>query len=139
MKKFILISMVFICLIAIFMFSNESGEVSMETTIKVSNVINYENDNFFILRKCGHFIEFCILEICIISLISCFRVVDFKCFIISLIFCLLYAFSDEIHQLFVIGRSARIMDVCIDFCGSIVGGLFFLVVYYVSNECLSKK
>ena len=39
--------------------------------------------------------------------------------IISLIFCLLYAISDEIHQLFVSGRSGQITDVLIDLSGSL--------------------
>ena len=36
-------------------------------------------------------------------------------------FCLLYAIGDEIHQLFVSGRSGEVRDVLIDFCGAISG------------------
>ena len=131
MKKFILISMVLLCLILIFYFSSEN---SMDTTIKVSRVINVDGGNLSILRKYGHFIEFFVLEILLLSMFSCFRRVDFKIYIISLIFCLLYAFSDEIHQLYVIGRSAQVMDVCIDFCGSIIGSILFIMVYYIYYE-----
>ena len=50
---------------------------------------------------------------------------------ISLLICLIYAFSDEIHQLFVLGRSGEFRDVLIDFCGSILGyfiiNRFFLI------------
>lgn len=35
-----------------------------------------------------------------------------------------YAASDEIHQLFVPGRSGQLMDVCIDSAGVILGVLF---------------
>ena len=129
MKKFILISMVLLCLILIFYFSSENNYESMDTTIKVSRVINVEEGNLSILRKYGHFIEFFVLEILLLSMFSCFIKVDFKIYIISLIFCLLYAFSDEIHQLYVIGRSAQVMDVCIDFCGSIIGSILFIMVY----------
>lgn len=38
----------------------------------------------------------------------------------------LYALSDEIHQLFVPGRSADIIDVLADFVGIIVAQLFFV-------------
>ena len=134
MKKFILISMVLLCLILIFYFSSENNYESMDTTIKVSRVINVEEGNLSILRKYGHFIEFFVLEILLLSMFSCFIKVDFKIYIISLIFCLLYAFSDEIHQLYVIGRSAQVMDVCIDFCGSIIGSILFIMVYYIYNE-----
>ena len=134
MKKFILISMVLLCLILIFYFSSENNYESMDTTIKVSRVINVEEGNLSILRKYGHFIEFFVLEILLLSMFSCFIKVDFKIYIISLIFCLLYAFSDEIHQLYVIGRSAQVMDVCIDFCGSIIGSILFIMVYYIYYE-----
>ena len=40
--------------------------------------------------------------------------------------CIAYAATDEVHQLFVAGRSGELGDVVIDFCGSIVG--IFLVV-----------
>lgn len=138
MKKFILISMVLLCLILIFYFSSENNYESMDTTIKVSRVINVESNNLSILRKYGHFIEFFVLEILLLSMFSCFIKVDFKIYIISLIFCLLYAFSDEIHQLYVIGRSAQVMDVCIDFCGSIIGSILFIMVYYIYNEGFVK-
>ena len=138
MKKFILISMVLLCLILIFYFSSENNYESMDTTIKVSRVINIEEGNLSILRKYGHFIEFFVLEILLLSMFSCFIKVDFKIYIISLIFCLLYAFSDEIHQLYVIGRSAQVMDVCIDFCGSIIGSILFIMVYYIYNEGFVK-
>ena len=40
---------------------------------------------------------------------------------IALGFCILYAASDEIHQLFVPGRGAQFRDVMIDFSGAILG------------------
>jgi VanZ family protein len=111
----------------------------MQTTMKVSSVININSDNFYILRKSGHFIEFFILEVLILGVISSFNKIDFKGFILSIIFCLIYASSDEIHQLFVIGRSARVMDVCIDLCGSIFGGLLFFAIYYVNKGAFIDK
>jgi len=43
--------------------------------------------------------------------------------------CLLYAISDEIHQIFVPGRSGQISDVMIDFTGSICGIFLFMLLY----------
>ena len=34
---------------------------------------------------------------------------------------MIYAITDEIHQIFVIGRSGEIRDIIIDTCGSTVG------------------
>lgn len=41
---------------------------------------------------------------------------------------LFYAATDEFHQLFVEGRSGSVRDVCIDFCGALVGVLFAVFV-----------
>ena len=136
MKRFILISMVFICLVFIFIMSSENGSESMSTTIKVSNVINISS--FYMIRKSAHFIEFFILEVFILLMISSFKIIDFKCFILSILFCLLYAFSDEVHQLFVINRSASIIDVLIDYTGSLFGSIFFMLFYYIYNEGFVK-
>ena len=46
----------------------------------------------------------------------------------SILFCFIYACSDEIHQLFLDGRTAKVLDVCIDTCGSSLAiiSLFYL-------------
>ncbi len=46
----------------------------------------------------------------------------------SLIIGILYAISDEIHQLFVPGRSGKVTDVIIDSLGILTGIVFFLIV-----------
>ena len=46
---------------------------------------------------------------------------------------LLYAATDEFHQLFVEGRSGNFRDVCIDFCGALV--YFALFLYLL---CIKK-
>ena len=138
MKRFILISMVLLCMALIFNFSSENASDSMDTTIKVSNIINVDSNYFHALRKSGHFLEFFTLEFLILLLISSFRKVEFKYYIISLLFCLMYAFSDEVHQLFVVGRSASIMDVALDFSGSTLSCIFFYVLEYIYYEGFVK-
>lgn len=47
----------------------------------------------------------------------------------------LYALSDEIHQLFVPGRSGELRDVLIDFSGVITGTLFLFIILTVLKRC----
>jgi VanZ family protein len=48
--------------------------------------------------------------------------------VLSLIICILYSISDEIHQTFVPGRGGNIIDVLIDSTGSFIGiGLYLKV------------
>jgi len=42
--------------------------------------------------------------------------------------CFLYAISDEIHQLFIVGRNGNVVDVLIDTCGSMFGIFLLLII-----------
>ncbi|MCD8020728.1 MAG: VanZ family protein [Clostridiales bacterium] len=45
----------------------------------------------------------------------------------TILFCILYAASDEFHQLFVEGRAGRILDVGVDSMGILCGAILFLL------------
>ena len=47
--------------------------------------------------------------------------------------CFLYACTDELHQLFIAGRSAEIKDVLIDSFGSLTSILLCNFIYLKSN------
>ena len=51
----------------------------------------------------------------------------------------LYAISDEIHQMFSSGRSARVFDVCIDSCGVAFGIFLTFLVIVVYRKIKEKK
>lgn len=77
-----------------------------------------------VLRKYAHALEYLILSI---LLTICFRMFgkDLEKSIINILFiCLLYAVSDEYHQIFILGRKSSVTDVIIDFTGACVGILF---------------
>lgn len=48
---------------------------------------------------------------------------------------LLYAVSDEFHQLFVPGRAGLVSDVLIDFGGVLIGVLLFWAIYQMCSKC----
>ena len=50
---------------------------------------------------------------------------------LALVICLLYAISDEFHQLFVLGRSCELRDVLIDVTGACVG---IIIVWLMINS-----
>lgn len=71
-----------------------------------------------IVRKFAHFSIYFLLGISSVSLLKEYFVFWKNILIYALFFCLFYAVTDEVHQLFVVGRSGKILDVFIDFCGS---------------------
>ena len=74
-----------------------------------------------VVRKIGHIVEFFILGVVSFLLALSYNLSVKRSIIISLAFCTFYAVTDEIHQLFVDGRTGRVIDVFIDFCGSVAG------------------
>ena len=131
-KKLFYVLIAFIWMITIFSFSNKNSTTSNNTSKKlIYNVVSlYENISGhnidkdkvinklnYPIRKLAHFSLYFLLGIIIYQLVNCFNV-KHK-FLITILICFLYATGDEVHQLFVAGRSSRVLDVFIDTSGSI--------------------
>lgn len=131
----------------IFSFSNQkdvdSSKVSDgfidRTVVKIYKIFNEnitkEKENEIIekytypIRKLAHYTLYFILGILSFLVVKDYSI-NKKLIIYSLLICFLYACSDEFHQLFIIGRSARVLDVMIDTFGSLCG----ISVFYIFNK-----
>lgn len=83
----------------------------------------------FIVRKTAHFTLYGILGgLAFLSVVTYTSVPFLLRTALSGAICLLYAISDEIHQIFVPGRSGEVRDVCIDFAGSALAILILLLL-----------
>ena len=137
MKKIISILLVIIWMTLIFTMSsfnsNDSSNQSSFIVTIISNIININNLEILsiIIRKLAHFTEYLILGILMHNLTNIYN----KNMHISMIICILYAISDEIHQLFVPGRSFQIIDIGIDCFGSIIG----IYIFYLINKHIKKE
>ena len=112
------------------MSSNQSGSIAT-LIYNIFNISDTEKVSF-IVRKCAHVSEFFILGILVINLVSKYNVKHI--YLISFIICVLYASSDEFHQLFVPGRSGQVTDIFID----TIGTIFSLLVMYLFNKFRKK-
>ena len=130
---------VLLWLIFIYILSDQPAAQSSELSKKITEVIvktverlvpqNYGEDSninlveqfHHLVRKNAHFFIYLVLGILTIGAIRWSGVLGLKAFVLTLSICVLYAVSDEIHQLYVPGRSAEVMDVFIDSAGAIVG------------------
>lgn len=145
-KKIIKITIVLICMISIFLLSNDTADQSDKKSDSVilniyklfgkksiSNNHKKEviNKYVFFVRKSAHFIIYLLLGLSLISLVREYREIDIKALIISFMIATLYACSDEIHQLFVSGRSCEVLDIFIDGCGSFLGIMIYYLYYRV--------
>lgn len=92
-----------------------------------------------VIRKSGHFLIYALLgALCMFSA-SRFLKKRWQQLTVSLGVCVLYAVSDELHQLFVPGRSCEFRDVFIDTGGAVLGILFMWAVLAVARRVYDRK
>lgn len=75
----------------------------------------------FAVRKLAHFLCYLVLGLLVLNAFKQSGVQGYKRIIFSAIVCILYATSDEIHQLYVPGRGGQVRDVLIDCSGAATG------------------
>lgn len=88
----------------------------------------------YYIRKLAHFSEYALLAICVIIALrySAGRK-GRSLYLLSEAICIIYALVDEVHQIFVSGRSGQLFDVLIDSVGAATG----LAVVFVAGCCIS--
>lgn len=90
------------------------------------------------IRKYAHMFLYFILSI--LSFLLLYQIFDLKpvTVIYTIIFCIIYAITDEIHQLFIPNRSGEILDVIIDTTGAILF-LIIPIIVLIKRKKLLKK
>lgn len=141
MRKFISWIFVIFWMILIYFLSNQPAIESDKLSIGITEVIvekveNVTPNNGFIIesinnhfvRKNAHFFIYFVLGLLVINALGTYQIKYFRMFVLGLLICILYALSDEVHQLFVAGRGAQVKDVLIDTTGASVGVAVYLVI-----------
>jgi VanZ family protein len=133
-------------MIIIFLFSSDSGvestkksdqvivrfsEVVLGRRLTNSEAIKYINKFVFIVRKSAHFIIYFILGLLIISYLKEYGIINYNRVLLSSLIVFLYACSDEVHQLFSIGRSCQFRDVLIDTMGGFIASNIYYLIYRI--------
>ena len=149
--RFTFILTTLLIMLLIFLFSSQNAEKSTE----LSNSVGYQISSLtirdfdqlppveqkiyvvsidHIVRKYAHASEFLLLALSLSAMFLSFlwrRKMDWLCFLLGWVFTLLYAVTDEIHQLFVPGRACMATDVLIDGAGAALGILLFCLIYFL--------
>ena len=103
-------------------------ELTEEKLNKITNDLNYP------LRKVMHASVYFILALLLLIVLNKNNVTDYKLYLFTIIFCIIYAITDEAHQLYVRERTGQPLDVLIDTFGSVLG----LLVYKIGHKSKSK-
>lgn len=155
LKKGFLWFMVLFLSYQIFSFSGavaaESDSTSKKITTAVVHVIKQiipipeqEERALFdichvVVRKTAHFSEYLLLAASVLALARSYLLKMRYAVLISAGYSLLYAIGDEVHQLFVDGRSGQFTDVLIDFAGALVGVGIYCAVKFLCDRRKQKR
>lgn len=150
--KILKIILIIIWMIAIFIFSSqkgtESGNTSRKFTIAIIQIITGKNlaleDPFvegiqLFIRKLAHFTIYAIGGFLIMNYAYTTEKTMKQKMLYSITFGAGYAITDEIHQFFVSGRSAQILDIGIDTAGVIIGVLIYLTLRKLIELVIDKN
>ena len=118
----------FIIMIIIFIFSAQSGSESSQLSnsllLWIQNTFNITIPSLLI-RKCAHMSEYALLTF---TFIYAYKKNNSKYYLLAaFISTVLYACSDEFHQLFVESRSGNFLDVCIDSFGALIANMIYKI------------
>ena len=110
-------------------------EKIIEMVEKIAPAININLGRLnHIVRKNAHFFAYLILGILVTNGLRNNEIIGFKGFRLALLICVLYAISDEVHQLFVPGRGGQVRDVVLDSIGAIVGIISMIILRSKVNQ-----
>lgn len=153
--KIIFEILVFMWMIIVFCFSNQPAETSTNTsgnTIKaiinifpnIRDLEENEQEEIVsslqpIVRKLAHFSIYTLGGILIYNFINTYDIENKRKMILSFIIGGIYAITDELHQLFIPGRSCELRDVCIDSSGVLLGICIVVIFSKLIRTANSKS
>ena len=155
--RFFLCFCALIIMTVIFLFSAQPSaqrtNTSDSTTIFIAKIFirdfksltDYEKYNLvhtlnIFVRKGAHFSIYMLLSVFVTLFFLSYKKIKLKnVFLYTILFCVVYAATDELHQYFVPGRSCQITDVMIDGCGAIFGFVVLIGITKILKLILSRR
>lgn len=93
----------------------------------------------FLVRKNAHFFAYLFLGILLLNAIRKKGGMQLREILSAFIASVLYAVSDEVHQLFIDGRSGEVRDVMIDSAGAATGIALYWGIYKLLVKVKERK
>ncbi|WP_404429459.1 VanZ family protein [Sutcliffiella horikoshii] len=136
----------------IFFLSAQQGEQSADLSGGITELVNQiveqvapeaefqiEEISFFV-RKNAHFFAYMLLAVLTLNAVRRSGGRGWLSMGVAFIISVLYAISDEVHQLYVPGRSGQVSDVLLDSAGALMGiGLYAVISYLFDGKHKAKN
>ena len=156
LRKIIFLILIIINCITIFWYSNQAADDSSSSSGRVvtflaktipaiRNMSEQERDKLCnevlqpIVRKTAHFTLYTLLGIFTMNFVILYNGTTYQKGLSTWIFGTIYAISDEIHQIFIEGRSCEFRDMCIDSLGIFTGILLTICIAFLVRKILKKE
>lgn len=141
-KVYITVSwaLVIACMGVIFWLSSrtatDSSEMSSSLIDRILTIFGIKFSSFFI-RKTAHFLEF--TGLAVLTFNAYYATFRRAATPVSFIITVLYAVSDEVHQIFVEGRACQLRDVLIDSGGALLGIIISLILLKIIKSVIERR
>lgn len=133
-------TLVIACMGVIFWLSSrtasDSAEMSNSLIDRILALFGIEFTAFFI-RKSAHLLEFTGLSM--LTFNAYYATFHRLAAPVSFIITVLYAVSDEVHQIFVEGRACQLRDVLIDSGGALLGIIASLIILKIIKSVIERR
>lgn len=116
------------------MYNSLSGEhMSREDLGRLAEAMEHS------VRKLAHFAEYACMGVLVYGLLSQWMERGRRRCLLAAVWVFLSAAGDELHQYFVPGRYASVLDVLLDTCGGVCGMLFCILAAWVCRKWGEKR
>lgn len=125
----------------IFMLSHEPADVSSTRSDVISAAITslsggqLDDVSTYVVRKSAHAVMYLVLGVLAYRVMRGHGLGDRRAVGFSILLCAVYAISDEVHQVFVPGRSGEVGDVLLDTVAAGIG----VIGYHGIKQYLTKR
>lgn len=154
-KRICLIILVVLWMSIVFYFSHQPGVGSSNTSktvaTKIVQMVDYKEkmdqakkeemieklDPY--IRKLAHFSIYLLGGLLIASAVETRIAKESKIIFYAGVVGVIYALTDEVHQLFIVGRSGRLVDVVIDSLGVFTGIILFLILNVLLQRIKNRR
>lgn len=121
-------------MVVIFLFSNQDSTISKRQSGTIVDFIESLGSSLgedvltFLTRKAAHILVYLVLGVLVYNLVRTYGLSRRRTMLISICVALGYAAFDEIHQLFIPGRSGELRDVLIDTTAASIGVVGYALI-----------
>lgn len=151
--RFICLIPIIIWMITVFKFSNEPADLSQNTSLNMTRTIieiiipketSLEEKDELVkrldpaIRKFAHFSIYAIGGFLIMLYTNTYKIKDYEKILYAIIVGTIYAYIDEVHQIFIPGRSGQFTDIILDSIGVATGTCTCLLIIKIFNNIVKK-